>query len=399
MNNSKITILLGITGSIAAYKMADVASDLAKRGYEVQTIITKNGSKIINPIVFSTLTGNKCITKTFDENANYNVEHVSLAKKTNVVLVAPATANIIAKLANGIADDMLTTTVLACNCTKIVAPAMNTNMLENPVTQNNIQKLKEYGWKVIEPDSGVLACKDIGKGKLPKPEELVNIVIKEANLKKDLVGKNVLITAGPTIEAIDPVRFISNHSSGKMGYALAKAASLRGANVTLISGKTNLKAFPGVNKIDIESAQDMFEEVLKRSDDQDIIIKAAAVADYTPKIKAQNKIKKKDSNTTIELKRTKDILKTLGDKKRDDQILCGFSMETENLYENSLKKLNEKNVDLICANSLTENNAGFQTDTNVITMIKKDGVEQLEEMSKLEASDKILDEILNIIHQ
>ncbi len=392
-NKTNKTILLGITGSIAAYKMADVASSLTKDGLNVQTILTKNAQKLICPIVFSTLTNNKCITKTFDGSVNYNVAHISLAKQTDVVLIAPATANIIGKLANGIADDMLTTTVLACKCPKLIAPAMNTNMLDNPIVQENLNKLKSFGWVIIEPDEGVLACKDTGKGKLPKPDVLVQYIKKELITEKDLVGKNVLVTAGPTQEAIDPVRYITNHSSGKMGFKIAEAALCRGANVTLISGPSNEIEFPGVKRVNVTSAQDMFEEVKSRAANQDIIIKAAAVSDFTPVKKFNQKVKKEESLNNIELKKTQDILKYLGENKKDNQILCGFSMETQDLIENSTKKLKKKNLDLICANSINEKGSGFKEDTNKLTLITKDFIKPLKIMSKREAAELILNEI------
>lgn len=398
MNTPQKTVILGVTGSIAAYKMADVASALAKAGVDTQVILTENGARIIQPIVFSTLTGNRCITKTFDDTVNYNVAHIALARRAEVLLVAPATANIIAKLACGIADDMLTTTALACTCTKLIAPAMNTHMWENPVVQDNLKTLIRYGWQIIAPDSGVLACKDTGAGKLPKPEVLTDWVLKELYSPKDLCGKNVLITAGPTQEAIDPVRYISNHSSGKMGYALAKNAVCRGANVTLVTGPTNLKPFPGVTVVPVTSAQDMYEAVLSRAPEQDIIIKAAAVADFTPENFQSEKVKKKDGVHDIKLRQTRDILKTLGEHKKPGQFLCGFAMETKDLIENSRAKLTGKHADMICANNLRTEGAGFQTDTNVITMLTPDGVTELPKLSKEAAAEKILDEILKRIN-
>lgn len=395
INYKNKNVLLGITGSIAAYKMADVASDLTKRGINTETILTENGSKIISPIVFSTLTGNRAITKTFDENVNYNVAHVSLAKKTDVLLVAPATANIIAKLANGIADDMLTTTALACDCPKLIAPAMNTHMLDNPVVQDNIAKLRHYGWIIIEPDSGILACKDDGKGKLPKPEILVNYILKELS-PKDLLGKRILITAGPTQEAIDPVRYITNNSSGKMGFALAEAAVSRGAEVTLVSGPTNLQAYPGVKVIPVKSAEEMYQAVVGAAPKQDYIIKAAAVADFTPATKSSHKLKKENGIGSIELTKTKDIIKTLGENKKENQFICGFSMETDDLIENSKSKLEKKNLDMICANSISDPGAGFKGDTNIITMITKDEITPLEKMSKLEVANIILEKIKSL---
>lgn len=388
------TVILGVTGSIAAYKMADVASELTKRGFNTQVILTENAAKIIRPITFSTLTGNKCITDTFDENVNYNVAHVSLAKRASVLLVAPATANIIAKLAYGLADDMLTTTALACFCTKMIAPAMNTNMYENPVVQRNIERLRQEGWEVIEPDTGVLACKDTGKGKLPKPELLVKHILRAAGCEKDLTGKKVLITAGPTCEPIDPVRYITNHSSGKMGYALAENAARRGAQVTLVSGPTALEAFPGVELVPIKTAEDMFLAVTSRAAEQDIILKAAAVADFTPTATSEHKIKKADGLGSITLEPTKDILAELGKSRRDDQFICGFAMETRDLLENGRKKLDSKHADMICANSLNTKGAGFMGDTNIITLITKTGETTLPLLSKDETAARIFDRIL-----
>ncbi len=392
----KNTILLGITGSISAYKMADVASALTKQGYNVETIITENGQKIINPIVFSALTGNKCQTQSFNTESDDAIVHITLANKADLLMIAPASANIIGKIANGIADDLLSTTVLACDCPKLIAPAMNSKMFENKVVQDNLEKLSRYGWIIIEPDSGILACKEEGKGKLPKPEKLLEYIYKHVQKNQDLKDKNILITAGPTQEKIDSVRYITNHSSGKMGYALAEAAACRGANVTLVSGPTELDEFIGVNKVDIVSAEDMFDEVTKRFKNQDIIIKAAAVADFTPRVKKDKKIKKNSFSKTIELEETKDILKELGKIKGDNQYLCGFSMETENLLENSKKKLKSKNVDLICANSIKDSGSGFRTDTNKVTLITKDEIIPLEKLSKLETANKILDQIVKM---
>lgn len=389
------TVVLGVTGSIAAYKMANLTSMLVKKQCNVHVIMTKNATNIINPITFETLTGHKCLVDTFDRNFNYNIEHVALGEKADVVLVAPASANVIGKMANGIADDMLTTTILACKCRKIVAPAMNTNMYENPVVQHNIEKLKQFGMEVIEPDTGRLACNSTGKGKLPSEEILLAYILKEIYLEKDLIGKKVLVTAGPTREFIDPVRFITNHSTGKMGYALAEAAMYRGADVTLISGPVDLQPPICVDVIPVESAADMFEEVKKYAPDMDIIIKAAAVADYTPAVYSEEKIKKKGNTPSLELTRTVDILSYLGEHRRDDQTLCGFSMETENLLENSRKKLVEKNVDLIVANNLRTEGAGFGADTNVVTLIMEEGVVELPCMSKREVAESILDVLVN----
>lgn len=389
------TVVLGVTGSIAAYKMANLTSMLVKKQCNVHVIMTKNATNIINPITFETLTGHKCLVDTFDRNFNYNIEHVALGEKADVVLVAPASANVIGKMANGIADDMLTTTILACKCRKIVAPAMNTNMYENPVVQHNIEKLKQFGMEVIEPDTGRLACNSTGKGKLPSEEILLAYILKEIYLEKDLIGKKVLVTAGPTREFIDPVRFITNHSTGKMGYALAEAAMYRGADVTLISGPVDLEPPICVNVIPVESAADMFEEVKKYAPDMDIIIKAAAVADYTPAVYSEEKIKKKGNTPSLELTRTVDILSYLGEHRREDQTLCGFSMETENLLENSRKKLVEKNVDLIVANNLRTEGAGFGADTNVVTLIMEEGVVELPCMSKREVAESILDVLVN----
>ena len=388
------TILLGVTGGIAAYKMANVASSLVKMGFNVHVLMTKNATNFINPITFETLTSNKCIIDTFDRNFEFNVEHVSLAKQADVALIAPATANVIGKMANGIADDMLTTTILACKCPILVAPAMNTAMYENPIVTDNIDKLKHYGFTIIDPASGYLACGDTGKGKLPDEATLVEYVLMALCDKKDLVGRNILITAGPTRESIDPVRYITNHSSGKMGYALAKAAAYRGAKVTLISGPVALQTPLGVNRVDINSAKDMFDAVKQYADTQDIIIKAAAVADYTPATVAQNKIKKSDSDMSIALTRTTDILKYLGENKKSGQFICGFSMETENVLENSRRKLHAKNADMIVANSLRTDGAGFGTDTNIVTLITKDDVTECELMTKDEVANIILDKIV-----
>lgn len=389
------TVLLGVTGSIAAYKIANLASMLVKLHCNVHVIMTQNATNFINPITFETLTNNRCLVDTFDRNFQYNVEHVSLAKQADVVLVAPASANVMAKLAHGLADDMLTTTVLACNCKKIVSPAMNTQMYNNPITQDNMKILRNYGFEVIDPASGYLACGDIGAGKMPEPEVLLDYILKEIAFEKDMAGMNVLVTAGPTQESLDPVRFISNHSTGKMGYAIATNAMLRGANVTLVSGPTNIKKPPFVNVIDIKSAQDMFEAVTSNADAQDIIIKSAAVADYTPENVSDEKVKKKDGDMSIPLKRTQDILKYLGEHKKDGQFLCGFSMETQNMLENSRAKLEKKNLDMIIANNLKVAGAGFGTDTNIVTMITKDEEIELPIMSKAEVAHEILNKILN----
>lgn len=388
------TIVLGVTGSIAAYKIANLTSMLVKLHADVHVLMTKNATNFINPITFETLTGHKCLIDTFDRNFNYNIEHVSLGEKADVVLVAPASANMIAKMANGIADDMLSTTVLACWCNKIVAPAMNTNMYENPVTQANLQKLRDFGMEVIEPDSGRLACNRIGKGKMPSEEVLLEYILKEVQFEKDMRGQKVLVTAGATREAIDPVRYITNHSTGKMGYALATVAMRRGADVTLVTGKTNLTLPICTRVIEVESAQEMFEVVVEEAQDQDIVIKAAAVADYTPAVVSDEKIKKGSGVTSLTLKRTTDILAWLGAHKKPGQYLCGFSMETENLMENSRKKLEKKNVDMMVANNLKVDGAGFGTDTNVATLIMEEGVIELPLMSKEEVAADILDVIL-----
>lgn len=390
------TIVLGVTGSIAAYKAANLASLLKKQHADVHVIMTKNGMEFITPITFETLTGNKCLTDTFDRNFQFEVEHVELAKKADLVLVAPASANIMAKLAHGLADDMLTTTILACQCPKLIAPAMNTRMYENPVTQDNMEILKKYGWKLIEPAVGYLACGDTGRGKFPEETVIVEHVLNEIAFEKDMAGLNVLITAGPTMEAIDPVRFISNHSTGKMGYALAKICCQRGANVTLVSGKTNLPKPTGVDVVDIRSAQDMYEAVTSRFEQQDVVIKAAAVADYRPATVADQKLKKKDDEMSIALERTNDILAYLGGHKQEHQILCGFAMETEQMVEHAQAKLVKKNLDLIAANNVKVAGAGFGTDTNVVTLITKTEIKELELMSKADVSVQIVDEILRI---
>ena len=388
------TVLLGITGSIAAYKIAYLASALHKLHADVHVLMTENATNFINPITFETLTGNKCLVDTFDRNFQFQVEHVSIAKKADVVMIAPASANVIGKLANGLADDMLTTTVMACRCQKILAPAMNTAMYENPVVQDNIRKLQTYGYEVITPASGYLACGDTGAGKMPEPETLLEYILKEAAFQKDLAGKKLLVTAGPTQEAIDPVRCLTNHSSGKMGYAIAKMAMLRGAEVTLVSGPTAIEPPLFVKVVPVTSARDMFEAVTGLSDEQDIIIKAAAVADYRPKQVSEDKVKKKEDQASIELERTDDILKYLGQHKKQGQFLCGFSMETRDMLRNSRAKLEKKNLDMVAANNLKVEGAGFQGDTNVLTLITQDEEVSLPLMSKEDAALKILDKIL-----
>lgn len=388
------TVVLGVTGSIAAYKMANLTSMLIKLHCDVHVIMTKNATNIINPITFETLTGHKCLVDTFDRNFNYNIEHVALGDKADLMLVAPASANVIGKLAGGIADDMLTTTALACRCRKLVAPAMNTNMYENPIVQHNLQRLREFGMEVIEPDTGILACKAVGKGKLPSEEILLEYILREIHLEKDLEGKKVLVTAGATREAIDPVRFITNHSTGKMGYALAKVAMYRGAEVTLVSAPTQLQPPICVNLVRVESAEDMFREVKKLAPDMDIIIKAAAVADFTPVEYHEEKIKKKEGESTLELKRTQDILAYLGARRRQGQYICGFSMETENMIENSQQKLKDKHVDLIVANNLNTEGAGFASDTNIVTLIMEERLVELPCMSKEEVAATIFDVIV-----
>lgn len=390
------TILLGISGGIAAYKMPNLARMLIKAGAEVHVIMTKNACEFITPFTFETLTKHKCIVDTFDKNFEYSVEHVSLAKKADLLIVAPATANVIAKLACGIADDMLTTTALACTCPKIIAPAMNTNMYNNPITLDNIQKLKHYGYEEIPPESGMLANGDIGNGRLPGESLLFDYVLKAIALPHDMDGMRVLITAGATCESIDPVRYITNHSTGKMGAALAKLAMLRGAKVTLIAGKTECQLPSFVNIVKVTSAEDMYNAVKACAYEQDIIIKAAAVADYTPKIVAEQKIKKNDSDMSIELERTKDILKSLGESKREGQLLCGFSMETENLLENSRKKLKKKNADMIVANSISDKGAGFGADTNIVTIITENDEVSLGLLSKEAVANEILTRLMKM---
>lgn len=388
------TIVLGVTGSIAAYKSASLASALVKEHADVHVIMTPNAVNFINPITFETLTHNKCITDTFDRNFEFDVKHISLAKKADLFMIAPATANIIGKLASGIADDMLSTTVMAAKCPVVLAPAMNTAMYDNSIVQENMNKLRMHGYTVIEPSDGYLACGDTGRGKMPEPEYLKDIILHEISHEKDLAGRRVLVTAGPTQEALDPVRFLSNHSSGKMGYAIASQAARRGAEVTLVSGRTSLDCPYGVTRIDVTSAADMFRAVTSHAEEADIIVMAAAVADYRPASVSDNKIKKKDGAMSIELERTSDIIGTLGAGRRDDQFLCGFSMETENLIENSRSKLERKNLDMIVANNLKVEGAGFRGDTNVAVLIKKSQVKELQLMSKIELADVILDEIL-----
>lgn len=388
------TIVLGVTGSIAAYKIANLASMLMKQHADVHVIMTKNATNFINPITFETLTNNKCLVDTFDRNFQYNVEHVSLAKRADVVLIAPATANVIAKMVYGLADDMLTTTVLACTCKKIVAPAMNTRMYRNPVVQTNIGKLKETGFEVIEADTGMLACGDIGEGKMPSEQVLFDYILKETAYPKDMEGLKVLVTAGPTMEAVDPVRYLTNHSTGKMGYAVAKNCMLRGAEVTLVTGESTAVKPPFVNILNVKSAKDMFDTVVARQEEQDIIIKAAAVADYRPKHISSEKVKKSAEQMTLELEKTDDILKYLGDHKKSGQFLCGFSMETENMLGNARGKLTRKNLDMIVANNVKEKGAGFGTDTNIVTIITADQEIALEKMTKEEVAEKLLDQIL-----
>ena len=387
------TVLLGVTGSIAAYKIAYLASALVKQGARVHVLMTKNAVNFINPITFETLTGNKCLVDTVDRNFEFSVEHVSLAKAVDVCMIAPASANVIGKLAHGIADDMLTTTIMACTCKKIISPAMNTRMYENPILQDNLKTLEHYGMEVIRPATGYLACGDTGAGKMPEPDILLEYILREAAYEKDLEGKKVLVTAGPTQEAMDPVRFITNHSSGKMGYAIARAAAFRGAQVTLVTGPVHLAPPLFAETVPVVSARDMFEAVAARSGEQDIIIKAAAVADYTPAETASEKVKKKDGDLSIPLKRTQDILAWLGENRREGQFLCGFSMETEHLLENSRAKLEKKHVDMIAANNLKTEGAGFGTDTNRITLITRDGDTELPLMTKEEAAHRILTEI------
>ena len=391
------TVLLGVTGGIACYKSANLASTLVKQGANVQVLMTKNATEFIGPHTFESLTGNRVSVDTFDRNYQFQVEHIALADQADLVLVAPATANVLAKFAHGIADDMLTTTVLACNCPKIAAPAMNTKMYENPVTQDNLDILRKYGWEIVEPASGRLACGAVGKGKMPEPEDLLETVLHALSHEKDMSGLKVLVTAGPTREALDPVRYLTNHSTGKMGYAIAKAAAARGAQVTLVSGPVNLKKPPYMEVVDIVSAQDMFDAVTSRAPDQDIIIKAAAVADYRPATVAEDKIKKSgnDSDLSLPLARTSDILAWLGEHRAPGQFLCGFSMETRDMVANSKKKLEKKHIDLIAANNLKQAGAGFGVDTNVLTLIAADGAKELPLLDKEEAAHALLDEIMD----
>lgn len=393
----KKSVILGVSGGIACYKSAALASKLAQRGYDVEVVMTKNAAEFIGPHTFESLTHNRAMIDTFDRNFQSHVEHVALADKADLLIVAPATANIIAKAAHGIADDMLSTTILACDCPKLVAPAMNTRMYDNPVTQDNLETLRRYGWEVIEPASGHLACGAVGKGKMPEPEDLLEAVDHAIAYEKDLAGVRVLVTAGPTQEAVDPVRYLTNHSSGKMGYAVARAAAWRGAEVTLVSGPTALKRPAYVETVDIVTAKEMFEAVTSRAGEQDVIIKAAAVADYRPAHMADNKIKKAaGAGLALELERTDDILAYLGEHKAPGQVLCGFSMETESLVENSRKKLTKKNLDIVAANSLRQEGAGFGVETNVLTLITREGEEELPMLSKDEAAHRLLDRIAEI---
>ncbi|MCD8148854.1 MAG: bifunctional phosphopantothenoylcysteine decarboxylase/phosphopantothenate--cysteine ligase CoaBC [Clostridiales bacterium] len=387
------TIVLGVTGSIAAYKIASLASMLIKQHADVHVIMTKNATNFIHPTAFETLTNHKCLVDTFDRNFQFHVAHVNLAAQADLMMIAPASANVIGKLANGIADDMLTTTAMACKAPMLIAPAMNTNMYENPVLQDNLEKLRSYGKEIIEPASGMLACRDVGKGKMPEPEVLLQYILRTAAREKDLAGKKILVTAGPTQEAIDPVRYITNHSTGKMGYAIAQEAMLRGAEVTLITGPCALEPPMFVDVCPVVSAQDMYEAVVSRQQESDVIIMTAAVADYRPSTVSDEKIKKADGSLSIPLTRTTDILKTLGERKRTGQFLCGFSMETQNMLENSRSKLAKKNLDMIVANNLKVAGAGFGTDTNVVTLITPDSEKELPLMSKQEVAGRILDEI------
>ena len=391
------SIIIGVSGGIAAYKTAYLVSALSKTEADVNVIMTENACEFISPLVFETLTENKCYVDTFDRNFKFDVEHISLAKKADIFMIAPATANVIAKIANGIADDMLTTTFLASKCKKIVSPAMNTAMFENQITQDNISKLKKYGIGVVEPQNGLLACGDTGAGKMPEPDFLFDVIEREIAREKDMLGKKVLVTAGATMESLDPVRFLTNHSSGKMGFAIAKEAMLRGAEVTVIKANTTAEIPNFVKIVEVSSAKDMFDAVTALSDQQDIIVKAAAVADYTPESYVNSKIKKKDGDLSIPLKRTKDILKYLGKNKREGQFLCGFSMETDNMLENSKAKLSKKNADMIVANNLKDAGSGFKTDTNAVTLITRDGHRSLELKSKAEVAKEIFDEILGLI--
>ncbi|MBR5046920.1 MAG: bifunctional phosphopantothenoylcysteine decarboxylase/phosphopantothenate--cysteine ligase CoaBC [Eubacterium sp.] len=389
-------VVLGVTGSIAAYKIPNLASMLVKQHCQVHVIMTKNAVNFINPVTFETLTGNKCLVDTFDRNFQFHVAHVSLAKKADLILIAPASANVIGKVANGIADDMLTTTVMACPGKVMFSPAMNVNMYQNPILQHNLDILRNYGYEIIDPAVGYLACGDTGSGKMPEPETLMEYIVRELACKKDLKGRRILVTAGPTRESIDPVRYITNHSTGKMGYAVARRAMLRGADVTLISGPTLLKEVPFIKKVDIISAQDMFEAVRENLPGQDFLVKAAAVADYTPGVVSDEKVKKKDGDMVIELKRTRDILGYVAEHKEEGQIICGFSMETQNMLENSRKKLDKKKLDIIVANNLKVKGAGFGTDTNVVTLITAEEEISLDIMSKEDVADAILDQLLRL---
>ena len=391
------SIIIGVSGGIAAYKTAYLVSALSKTEADVNVIMTENACEFISPLVFETLTGNKCYVDTFDRNFKFDVEHISLAKKADIFMIAPATANVIAKIANGIADDMLTTTFLATKCKKIVSPAMNTAMFENQITQDNIAKLKKYGIGVVEPQNGLLACGDTGAGKMPEPDFLFDVIEREIAREKDMLGKKVIVTAGATMESLDPVRFLTNHSSGKMGFAIAKEAMLRGAEVTVVKANTTAEIPNFVKIVEVSSAKDMFDAVTALSDQQDIIVKAAAVADYTPESYVDSKIKKKDGDLSIPLKRTMDILKYLGENKKEGQFLCGFSMETDNMLENSKAKLSKKNADMIVANNLRDAGSGFKTDTNAVTLITRDGHRSLELKSKAEVAKEIFDEILGLI--
>jgi len=391
------TILLGVTGGIAAYKAAALTSPLVKLHANVEVVMTDHATKFVAPLTFEQLSGNKVLVDTFDRNFVHQVEHIALAERTDLVMIAPATANVAAKLAHGLADDMLTTTVLACRCPKLIAPAMNTNMFENPVTQDNLEILRKYGWEVIAPASGRLACGAVGAGKMPEPETLVQHILRQLAMPHDLMGKKVLVTAGPTQESLDPVRYLTNHSTGKMGYAIAKMAMLRGAQVTLVSGPTAIQPPMFVDVVNIKSAQDMYEAVCAHAEESDFIFKAAAVADYTPVDYADNKMKKKDGDMSIPLKRTQDILQYLGSHHREGQVICGFSMETENMLENSRAKLVKKNVDMICANNLKVAGAGFGVDTNIITLITKEDMTELPLLSKEEAANEIINKAKSLL--
>lgn len=390
------TILLGVSGSIAAYKIAYLASGLKKLHADVHVLMTRNATNFINPITFESLTGNKCLVDTFDRNFQHQVEHVALATRADLAVIAPASANVIGKLAHGIADDMLTTTVMACKCQKILAPAMNTNMFENPVVQDNLRVLERYGYQLAQPQVGYLACGTVGAGKMEEPEVLLEYILRAVAREKDMAGKRVLVTAGPTQESIDPVRYVTNHSTGKMGYAMAKACMRRGATVTLVTGPTGLQRPMFVDVVEVTTAQEMFDAVTSRYEEQDIVIKAAAVADYRPREVKGEKVKKSDASLNLPMEKTADILKYLGEHKREGQFLCGFSMETENMVSNSRKKLEKKNLDLVVANNLKVPGAGFSVDTNVVTLITRDEEVSLQRMSKEEAAERILDKILSM---